>query len=310
MKLRIWTDVSYPEAATGLRREVTRGQELIAGGGALDACEVAFGQPRPEAVMDSPAVRWVHLDSAGYERYDASGVRAGLAARGLALTTSSSVYREPCAEHLLAMITGLARGLPAALDAQRGDRSWPMHEIRRTARLLAGQTVVLLGYGAIARRLAEMLAPLGMTLVAVRRRRQEDALARVIAESELGEYLPLADHLVSTLPANAETRRFVNAARLGALKPGAVFYNIGRGSTVDQEALIAALASGRLGAAYLDVTDPEPLPPGHPLWAAPNCYITPHSAGGYATEKEELVRHFGENLRRFVAGAELIDRVG
>jgi phosphoglycerate dehydrogenase-like enzyme len=101
----------------------------------------------------------------------------------------------------------------------------------------------------------------------------------------------------------------VNADRLSAVKHGTVFYNVGRGTTVDQDALLAALKSGQLSAAYLDVTDPEPLPTEHPLWTTPNCYITPHSAGGHKTEQERLVQHFLDNLRRFEKGETLQDRV-
>ena len=93
------------------------------------------------------------------------------------------------------------------------------------------------------------------------------------------------------------------------MKPGAIFYNIGRGTTVDQTALLNALKSGRLSAAYLDVTDPEPLPKDHPLWSVPNCYITPHTAGGHAEEFERLATHFLNNLKRFEEGKALVDRV-
>jgi phosphoglycerate dehydrogenase-like enzyme len=93
------------------------------------------------------------------------------------------------------------------------------------------------------------------------------------------------------------------------MKPGAVFYNIGRGTTVDQVALIAALKAGPLSAAYLDVTDPEPLPPNHPLWTAPNCWITPHTAGGHDDEFGRLAGHFLQNLGRFGRGETLADRV-
>ena len=101
----------------------------------------------------------------------------------------------------------------------------------------------------------------------------------------------------------------MNRLALQAVKPGGIFYNIGRGTTVDQEALRAALESGRLAAAYLDVTDPEPLPPDHPLWATRNCFITPHTAGGRDDEFEQLVRHFLANLLRFEAGIPLLDRI-
>jgi phosphoglycerate dehydrogenase-like enzyme len=101
----------------------------------------------------------------------------------------------------------------------------------------------------------------------------------------------------------------MNAARFAAMKPGAIFYNVGRGSTVDQEALLGALQQEQLGAAYLDVTVPEPLPPEHPLWIAPRCYITPHTAGGHSDEHERFVAHFIANLNRFTAGEPLLDRV-
>jgi phosphoglycerate dehydrogenase-like enzyme len=146
-------------------------------------------------------------------------------------------------------------------------------------------------------------------VTAVRRRPAGDENVIVVTEDELAEALATADHIVNILPDNPATQRFVNAARLAATNPGAIFYNVGRGTTVDQDALLAALQSGHLGAAYLDVTEPEPLPPEHPLWSAPNCYITPHSAGGLRTEPQRLVQHFLDNLRRFDRGEPLEDRV-
>jgi len=125
----------------------------------------------------------------------------------------------------------------------------------------------------------------------------------------LPQALAAADHVLNLLPDNAESRHFINADRLAAMKPGANFYNIGRGATVDQTALLQALRSGRLGAAWLDVTDPEPLPADHPLRAAPNCFITPHTAGGQVKESEALVRHFVENFHRFLQGTTLSDRI-
>jgi phosphoglycerate dehydrogenase-like enzyme len=168
---------------------------------------------------------------------------------------------------------------------------------------------VLLGFGAIGRRLAELLAPFHVTITAVRRRPAGDENVTVVTEDKLADALATADHVVDILPENPATVGFFNAARLAATQPGAIFYNVGRGTTVDQDALLAALQSGHLGAAYLDVTDPEPLPPEHPLWSAPHCYITPHSAGGHRTEPQRLVQHFLDNLRRFEKGEPLSDRV-
>jgi phosphoglycerate dehydrogenase-like enzyme len=154
-----------------------------------------------------------------------------------------------------------------------------------------------------------MLAPFRMNITAMRRKPAGAETVRVVTEAQLGTALATADHIVNVLPENAATLRFVNAPRFTAMKPGAIFYNIGRGTTVDQDALLAALQSNHLAAAWLDVTDPEPLPPEHPLWTAPNCHITPHTAGGQDNEQERLVTHFLENLRRFENGNELTDRV-
>jgi phosphoglycerate dehydrogenase-like enzyme len=184
-----------------------------------------------------------------------------------------------------------------------------METMRPRLRLLNEQTVLILGFGTIARRLVELARPLEMNLIAVRRVVKDDEKIRVVPTAAVEEWLPLTDHLVNILPANDGTRHFVNAERLARLKSGAMFYNIGRGTTVDQEALLAALQSGRLGGAYLDVTEPEPLPPEHPLWTAPRCLITPHIAGGFSVEKEQQVRHFLENLRRFEKGEALLDRI-
>jgi phosphoglycerate dehydrogenase-like enzyme len=275
---------------------------------ALRNAEIAFGAPDPVAVCEFKNLRWIQLNSAGYTSFDNPAVRATLTQRGTIVTNSSEVYAEPCAQHLLAMITGLARGLPIAFDAQRGDRSW-RHWLRPTLPLLNNQTLLILGFGAIARRLIELLSPLRMNLIAVRRQPRGDVPIRIISVAELDELLPTVDHLVNTLPANTESENFLNAARLANLKTGAIIYNVGRGTTLDQDALIKELHGGRLGAAYLDVTDPEPLPPHHPLWSTPNCFITPHLAGGHRSEKERQVKHFLENLRRFEQGAPLTNRV-
>ena len=177
------------------------------------------------------------------------------------------------------------------------------------SRRLTGQTVILLGYGAIGRRLTELLAPFRMKIYAVRRSVRSETGVHIIPEEKISSVLPLADHVVNILPDNDATRNYVNARRLGCCKPGAKFYNVGRGTTVDQAALLEALNSGRLGAAYLDVLEPEPLPPEHPLWTAPNCFITPHTAGGRHDQDEALVKHFLANLAAFERGEPMTDRI-
>jgi phosphoglycerate dehydrogenase-like enzyme len=320
--LTIWTNAHFSEAIREQLLTEIQPHRLIlssqlsasnlakaAPDAALAEADVAFGQPDPDSALQCPRLRWVHLNTAGYARYDGAAFRAAFGGRGSMLTNSSLVYNEPCAEHVLAFMLAEARQLPASLDTQRADRAWPTLERRAASHLLLGQNVVLLGFGAIGRRLAELLAPFHVQLTAVRRRPAGDEGVAVVTEDQLDAALASADHIVNILPENPATRHYVNAARLAVTKSGAIFYNIGRGTTVDQQALLDALRSGRLAAAYLDVTDPEPLPVDHPLWSTPNCYITPHTAGGHHDEPERLVRHFVENLRRFEHGEALLDRV-
>jgi phosphoglycerate dehydrogenase-like enzyme len=317
-RLTIWCNNDFSgdqKPERDLLIEETRAHRLlifdacdVAARAALKTAEIAFGTPDPQAVCESANIRWVHLNTAGYTSFDRQGVREKLAQRGVLVTNSSDVYAEPCAQHLLAMITSLARGLPAALEDQRGDHSW-RRSLRPTLPLLTNHSVLILGFGAIARRLVELLRPLEMNLMAVRRQVSGDEPIPIIRLSELDELLPTVDHLVNTLPANETSEGFVSAARLARLKAGAIVYNIGRGTTMDQNALIKELRDGRLAAAYLDVTEPEPLPPDHPLWNTPNCLITPHLAGGHQTEKQRQVRHFLDNLRRFEQAMPLRNRV-
>jgi phosphoglycerate dehydrogenase-like enzyme len=275
----------------------------------LRTADIAFGYPDAQAVADCVRLRWVQLNSAGYTSFDPDDIKQALTERGIVLTNSSDVYDEPCAQHLLAMISSLARGLPLALDTQRGDKSWPMSAMRPTLRLLNEQTVLILGFGAIARRLTELLLPLKMNLIAARREIRGGEPIPIIKASDVDEFLSTADHVVNILPANEQTNNFLNAERLAKLKPGAIVYNIGRGTTLDQTALMKELRTGRIAAAYLDVTDPEPLPPEHPLWETPNCYITPHLAGGCDREKERQIKHFLDNLRRFEQDEPLRNRL-
>jgi phosphoglycerate dehydrogenase-like enzyme len=320
--MRIWCNISYSgEPATILREGLAKHepvfpQKLISlnlhpgeSDPSLHACEVAFGQPDPEAIMRSSRLRWVHLNTAGYERYDRADLARALHARGAMLTTSSGVYDEPCAQHLLAMMLALSRQLPDALENQRSAQGWPAAEIRARSFLLTGQTVLLIGFGAIGQRLAELLAPFHMRLMAVRREVRGDELVPTYRNDRVDELLPQADHVINILPGGAGTAAFFDRRRLALLKPSAIFYNVGRGGTVDQTALVEMLTQHHLAAAYLDVMSPEPLPREHPLWRAPNCYLTPHTAGGHADEFIRIVRHFLANLGRFERGERLMNQV-
>jgi len=320
--LTIWCNFKLPDSlALGFKAAVGQNElvwasdmkasNLVPGGPdpLLASADVAFGQPDPQQLITLPNLQWVQLTSAGYTRYDRDDLRAAFKARGARLTNASSVFAEPCAQHALSYILSQARALPLAWADQFGPRAWPTPPLRAKSRLLNGQRVLILGYGAIARKLIDYLRPLEVEMIAVRRHVKGDEVVPTVPVDRVAELLPDADHIVNILPASAETTGFIDANKLSRMKPSAVLYNIGRGDTVDQDALIDALTHARLAGAYLDVTSPEPLPPDHPLWNAPNCYITPHTAGGHHDELERLVAQFLSNLQKFVAGTLLTDRV-
>jgi phosphoglycerate dehydrogenase-like enzyme len=207
------------------------------------------------------------------------------------------------------MMLAFARQLPQSILNQQTEHAWRYTEFRANSRLLCEEKVLILGFGAIARRLIELLQPLKMDITATRRRPRGDEPIRVVSEDETDKFLAEADHVIDILPENRETIGFMSAGRFARMKPTARFYNIGRGSTVDQPALMDALSRNVIAAAYLDVMDPEPLPPDHPLWRTPNCYVTPHTGGGHHDEFERHVRHFLANLSRFEAGEPLTDQL-
>lgn len=320
--LRIYADLALPPDALELLRAGTVGHTLVFPAKPVTSVlskgepdpqfatvDVAFGQPDTTAIAEAPKLRWAHVGSAGITRYDTPEFRALATKRGLLVSNSSGVYDEACAVHALSFMLAHARRIPLGLRTRitSADPKW--QALRDVSSTLRDETVLLLGYGAIARRLAELLRPFGVKLVAFRRKPRGDEGMPVVTETGLPAALAGADHVMNILPESADTRRFFDAARFAQIKPGAVFYNIGRGATVDQDALVAALRSGHVGAAWLDVTSPEPLPDSHPLWAEPNCFITPHVAGGHIGEAFTLVRHFLKNLGRFTHGEALVDRV-
>lgn len=322
MSLTIWCNAKFSEAETRQLIEGTRGHKLVfspfASANVLVAgkpdpamadADIAFGQPDPSQCLSLDRLRWVEVTTAGYSRYDTVEFREQFRARGQAFTNMSDVFADSCAHHTLAMMLALGRRLLDSHRDQLTDHSWHYTERRYDSRLLNGQTVLLLGYGAIGRRLTELLAPFRMSILAVRRQTRSERGVRVIPEESLSSALAQADHVINILPDNEGTRNFVNARRFACFKPGSRFYNIGRGTTVDHRALIDALNSRRIAEAYLDVFEVEPLPPSDPLWTTPHCYITPHTAGGRADQDAAIVSHFLRNLAAFTRGEPLLDRV-
>ena len=198
-------------------------------------------------------LRWMHASGAGVERYDL----AQIAARGVMLTNSSGVSAPNMAEHVLGMMIALTRRFPRLLRAQTR-REWRDEATHREVGELQGQTALVVGIGEIGRAVVRRAAPFGMRVNGLRRRAGDSAPAgfdHVFAISDLHAALADADHVVVTLPSTPQSRGLFDAAAFAAMKPGAAIYNVGRGPVIDTAALIAALESGHLGGAGLDVTD-------------------------------------------------------
>lgn len=320
--LKVFTDLqTSPELIDWLRESIAPHELLLpAKTGAsvladvptdplMQEADVVLGQPRVDAVLSSPKLKWLQVSTAGFTRYDTADFRAAVKERGIPVTNSSHVYDDACAEHVFAFMLANARQLPRGLKTRCANGAPEWLALRRESRLLQGQSLLIVGYGAIAERLIELLAPFRMKITAMRRTRRGDEKVPIITPDEVSGALREADHVINILPDNAESLRWFNDERFAQMKSGAIFHNIGRGTTVDQDALAGALKSGQLGAAWLDVTDPEPLPDDHVLWTLENCYITPHTAGGQFDEARVLIRHFIENFARYRAGEKLVNRV-
>jgi phosphoglycerate dehydrogenase-like enzyme len=250
-----------------------------------------------------PRLRWVQTLAAGPDAVLAAGFPDDVV-----VTAGVGLHDRPVAEHALALVLALVRRLPAAARAQAEHR-WddeigglqPLHPEGAVTTLLDAE-VLIWGFGSIAQTLAPMLRLLGAQVRGAARRAGERSGFEVVAEDDLAAELPRTDVLIMILPATDATTRVLDAGRLSALPAHAYVVNVGRGATVDEPALVAALAEGRIAGAALDVTETEPLPAESPLWDAPNLLLTPHAAGGRPVGADELV---SANLAALLGGRDL-----
>ncbi|HWV24554.1 MAG TPA: D-2-hydroxyacid dehydrogenase [Thermomicrobiales bacterium] len=272
----------------------------------IAGAQLVIGGTIPDnALARADALVWQHVTWAGVE----SILTPGLKERGIVLTNSRGVSAPNMAEHVLAMMLALGRAIPYYVKKQE-QRVWRGWYERPPTYELTGQTVVLLGTGAIGKATATRLRAFGCRVIGARRRPSPlDEFHEIIGFDDLPRVLPEADHVVSSLPMTPHTEKLLSAELIDAMKPGAYFFNVGRGGTVDQDALISALEDGRLGGAGLDVTDPEPLPEDSPLWSLPNVLITAHTSGASPQVGPRVVELMIENLRRYEAGEDLLNVV-
>lgn len=278
----------------------------------VDSAEALFGVPDQSGralrrtVGANPRLRWVHtIPAGGGQQVRAAKLTAEKLERIL-FTTSAGVHAQPLAEFaLFGVLTG-AKQLPRLRAAQtRGE--WVGRE---PMRLLGELTVVVVGLGGIGRRVAELLAPLGMTVVGVHRHPVEaEGVGRIVAPEALGEELAHADAVVLCLPGTDATRHLLSAEVLARAKPGLTVVNVGRGTTIDEQALVVALRDGRVGGAVLDVFETEPLPASSALWSMDNVVIAPHTAAISEHEPRLIAELFADNARRLLDGQPLRNRV-
>jgi phosphoglycerate dehydrogenase-like enzyme len=253
---------------------------------------------RVVAALSAPdnTVRWMHFLTAGREGFDEVGLPQGVAVSYPAGCVSPTV-----AEHAMTLLLALVRRVPAMLK-QQAKRNWSRLEVSAKATSVEGKVMAIVGYGQIGREIALRARPFGIRIIAVSRTRKSDELLdESLVLSELDQALARADIVMLAIALTPETRHLFSRQRFEACKPGVVLINVARGGLVDQQALAAALTSGQVGAAGLDAVDPEPLPAGDPLWAAPNLIISPHFAGGASVVSQmRLADSAAANLRRLI----------
>src|SRR6516225_5524501 len=247
-----------------------------------------------EVLAAHPGIGWVQLPQAGVEAVAEAGVFDGQRQ----WTSAKGTFAEPVAEHALALLLAGLRQLPMRARA----RSWG----EQAAATLFDEPVTIVGAGGLATELLRLLEPFRSPVTIVRHRPDPVAGAtRTVGTDRLAEALAGARAVVLMLALTPGTRKLIGRAELAAMERDAWLVNVARGAVVDTEALVAALRSGQIGGAALDVTDPEPLPDGHPLWDLPNCLITPHTADTEEMRRPLLAGRIEDNVGRLAAGQEL-----
>ena len=254
----------------------------------------------PGIIGWAPRLAWVQAIGAGVGQLEP----ANLKANGIALTNAAGVASVPIAEFAIGRLLEVWKDT-RVLERQQRDRQWQMHQ----GLLVKGRTLGIVGLGAIGRDVARRARAFEMTVLANRRSARpgdtDPDVDELFGPDGLDDMLARSDAVVLCAPHTPETMDLLDADRLARLKPGAVVVNVGRGSILDETALVAALESGHVGAAILDVTRQEPLPADSPLWDAPNMYLSPHCSTAREGYNEALLELFRDNLGRYVAGEPL-----
>ena len=279
------------------RRSVTEEQ--------LAQATILLGWVRAADLKKAGKLKWFQTMWAGTDEYEGPGTLP----EGVILTSSSGSNSRSVAEHMLASVLALCRRLPEYRDSQREHR-WQDEGKMRT---LLDSTVLVLGAGHVGAAFGAMCRGLGSHTIGVKRHVSGpvEGFDQVCPLEELDSLLPRADVVALTLPHTPQTVGLMDARRIDLMKEDAILISAGRGSVLDQEALARAMQGGKLWGAALDVTVPEPLPADSPLWDIPNLLLTPHVGGGMRLEitRKKCIEIALENLRRYLAGEPLVNRV-
>lgn len=259
---------------------------------------------RPHSSLLGPAwpkadaVKWIQTASAGVDAL----LFPELVESHVVVTNARGIFDRAIAEFVLGTMLAFAKGLPGMLDRQ-ARREWE----HRDTETLTGKRVLIAGVGSIGREIGRLCGAFGMTVrgVASTARGRDDVFRIVYGPDELAEGCRWADYIVNALPGTEGTKHLFDDKVISAMRPTARFVNIGRGSTVDEAALVGALRDERLAGAALDVFEREPLPPDSPLWELPNAIVSPHLAGDFAGFREAIVELFVQNLERYLTGLPL-----
>ncbi len=258
-----------------------------------------------EALKRASRLRWVQAGTAGMNHL----LDAGLGERDLLVTNASGAHGTPMAELILGMMLAFATGLNALMRAQH-EHAWVQEEIRTQKFELEGQTLCVLGLGDIGGTLARKAGNLGMYVLGVRRSAQRfPHVDEQYDPHQLLQIFPRADHVALCLPLTSETEGIVGERELRAMKPEAYIYNVGRGPSIDTEALLRALSEGWIAGAGLDVTDPSPVPEDSLLWDAPNVILSQHTSGSSPFNPDRITSIFMENLGRYLRDEPLMNVV-
>lgn len=268
---------------------------------ALTRANVVYGGVKPDEIEGAQNLRWLQLQSAGVNRWDLPA----LDARGVKITTASGIHAAPIVEQMFGMLLIKTRALDQALLAQP-EHDWRGFKMGDNMQIISGKTLGVLGVGAIGAHAAKVGKAFGMRVVGLRNSGADAPdVERMFTPDERREFFAQTDVVMNTLPLTDDTRGFMSQAEFEVLPPSAIVINTGRGETIDTAALMNWLQSDDKNRALLDVTNPEPLPPNHPLWDLPNVFITAHSSGNRPDYQARADDIFVDNLARFVQGEPL-----